>query len=72
MAEIVEKPKSSSDTARDIARRLFRREKAVLIVVLIALIGGMSVITKGLSITRTNLTNILLQRYIDVEIKEVR
>ena len=61
MAEIVEKPKSFSATAKDIAQRFFRHENAVLIIVLIALIAAMSVVTKGLTSTRTNLMNILLQ-----------
>ena len=61
MAEIVEKPKSTSDTARDIARRFFRQENAVLLIVLIALIAGMSAFTHGLTTTRTNLMNVVLQ-----------
>jgi len=47
--------------AREIARRVFRHENAVLIIVLVALIGGMAGITKGLTIARANMTNVLLQ-----------
>jgi len=61
MAEIVEKPKPPSVTARDIARRFFRHENAVLGVVLIALIGVMGVVTKGTTTSRANMMNILLQ-----------
>ena len=57
----VERAKSFKDTARDIARRIFRHENAALIAVLIGLIGGMSVITHGLTTSRINMMNILLQ-----------
>jgi putative xylitol transport system permease protein len=59
MAEIVEKPEPS--TARQVARRVFRHENAVLIIVLIALIAGMAGITKGLTLSRANMSNVLLQ-----------
>ena len=49
MAEIVEKPRSASVTAQKIAKRFFRREDAVVIIVLTALIGGMGVITRELT-----------------------
>ena len=61
MAEIIEKPKSFSDTAKDVARRFLRHENAVLIVVLIALIAGLSVITRGLTTSKANMMNILYQ-----------
>lgn len=47
--------------ARKVARRIFRNENAVLIVVLIALLGGFSVVTGGRSINPENLRNILIQ-----------
>lgn len=50
-----------SDTAREIAKRFFRHENAVLVLVLVALIGGMAVVTKGLTASRVNMFNILLQ-----------
>jgi ribose/xylose/arabinose/galactoside ABC-type transport system permease subunit len=61
MAEIVERAKSFNDTARDIAQRLFRHENAVLIIVLTALIAGLSVISRGVTSTRINMMNVLLQ-----------
>ena len=61
MAEIEEKYKPMGSTARDIAQRVLRHENAVLIVVLIALVGGMGIVTRGLTTTRVNVFNILLQ-----------
>ncbi len=61
MAEIVERPKPISEAAKDIARRFFRHENAALVVVLIALIGGMSIVTKGSTVSRANMRNTLLQ-----------
>lgn len=61
MAEIVERPRGYRNTAREIAKRFFRHENAILVVVLIALIGGMAVVTKGLTASRVNIFNILLQ-----------
>ena len=61
MAEITEKPKSLTDTARDIAKRVFRHENAALILVLIGLISVMGVVTKGLTLSRINMANILVQ-----------
>lgn len=60
-ALIEEKDKPSGITARDIARRVLKHENAVLVVVLIALVAGMGIITKGLTTTRVNALNILLQ-----------
>ena len=59
MAEIVERAKSA--TAKDIARRVFRYENTPLIIVLAAVIGGMGVATGGLTLSRINATNVLLQ-----------
>jgi len=61
MTEIIERPKPSIALARDTAKRFFRHENAVLALVLVALIGGMGVITKGLTISRANMMNVLLQ-----------
>ena len=61
MAEIVERPKSVTETARDITKRFFRHENAALIAVLAAIIGGFGVVTNGLTITRVNVLNVLLQ-----------
>jgi ribose/xylose/arabinose/galactoside ABC-type transport system permease subunit len=61
MAEVVGKPESPSARARDVARRLFRHENAALLVVLIALIAGMGAVTKGATLGRANMMNVLLQ-----------
>ena len=61
MAEIIESPKPSRAVARDIARRLLRHEQGALIVVLAAVIVGMGVATGGLTLSRINATNVLLQ-----------
>ena len=61
MAEITERPKPVTATAKDIARRFFRQENAVLGIVLVGLIGGMGIATKGLTTARVNMMNILLQ-----------
>ncbi|GAH68901.1 unnamed protein product [marine sediment metagenome] len=61
MAEIAERPKPLGATAKDIGRRFLRHESAVLGVVLIAIIAGMAGVTKGLTLGRANMTNILLQ-----------
>jgi len=47
--------------AKEIAKRFFRQETAVLFIVLGAVIGGFGVITSGLSITYANMMNVLLQ-----------
>ncbi|MBA7471034.1 Ribose import permease protein RbsC [subsurface metagenome] len=59
MAEIVEKPKPL--TARDIAKRVFRHENAALTGVLIGLIFVIGAITRGLTLTRVNMMNVLAQ-----------
>jgi len=61
MAANVEKPQSTSERAREIAKRLLRHENAVLIIILIALIGILGVLTKGKLVTGTNVMNVLLQ-----------
>lgn len=59
MAETVEKPKPL--TAREMAGRVIRHENATLGIVLIALIAGLSVISRGVTTTRINMMNIVLQ-----------
>lgn len=61
MTETTEKPQSTTERARDIARRFFGNENAVLVLVLIGLIGGMGVVTKGASLNPANIMNILIQ-----------
>jgi len=58
MPEAVERPEAV--TARETAKRIFRHENAVLAIVLGALIGGMGVATKGVSIRAQNMVNVLL------------
>ena len=48
-------------TARDIAKRIFRHENAVLASVLAVLIVGLAVITGGKSISPVNVRNVILQ-----------
>jgi len=61
MAQIEERPEPSSARVREIAQGLFRHENATLVVALLALIGGLAVVTKGLSIRGANMMNVLLQ-----------
>jgi putative xylitol transport system permease protein len=61
MTEITEKPQYNGHRFRDIIRRFGRHENAVLVVVLIALIGGFSVLSKGLTSSAVNMMNILVQ-----------
>ena len=61
MAEVVEKPKSFSDTAQEVAKRVFRHENAILIIILVGIMAAMAVISKGMSISTGNLKNILVQ-----------
>ena len=61
MVEMAERPEATVDRARDVARRIFRHENAVLVIVLIGLMGIMSAVTGGLSTRVDNLLNILLQ-----------
>jgi len=61
MAEIVEKPKSFNATAKDIARRFFRHENAVLAAILVIIIAMLAVISKGRTVTVGNISNIWLQ-----------
>jgi ribose/xylose/arabinose/galactoside ABC-type transport system permease subunit len=61
MAEDIGKPQFTSERARRVAKRLLRHENAVLIIILLALIGVFSGLTKGRSVTLPNVTNVLLQ-----------
>lgn len=61
MAERAGRLETHTDRARHIARRFFKYENAVLVVVLIVLIASLSVITKGLTSTPQNMRNILIQ-----------
>lgn len=61
MTEIEERAKSFKDTARDIARRIFRNENAVLAGILVVLVGIFIVLTKGHIVTRKNVLGVLVQ-----------
>jgi putative xylitol transport system permease protein len=61
MAGVSQESKASRVTARKTARRFLRHENAVLAIVLAVLIAAMAVVTKGLTLGRTNMTNVLLQ-----------
>ena len=54
-------PPSTSGRARKIVKRLLGHENAVLVIILIALIAVLSGLTKGKSVTGTNVMNVLLQ-----------
>ncbi len=61
MPEIAEKPKPAGVRAREVVRRFFRHENAILVVVLVVLIAVVAVVTKGKSTQPTNLVNIVRQ-----------
>ena len=61
MTEIEERAKSFKDTARDMARRIFRNENVVLGAVLVVLVGIFAVLTKGHIVTRGNVLGVLVQ-----------
>lgn len=61
MAETEKYRKSSTYRARDIVRRLFRHENAILVLVLVVLIGVVAVVTGGKSTQTTNVVNIIRQ-----------
>ncbi len=61
MSEIADAPKTRSDKVKKGFKRFFRHESAVLVVVLVALIAGLGAITKGLTSSRANMMNVLLQ-----------
>lgn len=59
MPEVVWKPQSARDTARDIAKRVFRHENAVLVAILVVVVLVFGVLTRGKSLSLTNATSIL-------------
>lgn len=61
MTEIAEKPPVAGERYREIARRIFRHENFVLLVVLIGLIGIFSAVTHGATTARANIANVLIQ-----------
>ena len=61
MTDMVEKPKPSQARAREVAKRIFGQESAILVTILVVLIVVLSVMTKGHFATLGNVRNILLQ-----------
>jgi len=61
VTEIEERAKSFKDTARGIAKRIFRNENAVLAGILVALVAIFAVLTKGHNVTRGNVLGVLVQ-----------
>jgi len=61
MAEVVEKLKSFSARAQETAKHFLRYENAVLVSILGAIMAVMGVMTKGLTLTAGNLSNVWLQ-----------
>lgn len=59
--KVQEKPKTTSATVREIGVRLAKNEHFALSCVLVALVAGFGVMTRGSSITLRNAANILLQ-----------
>jgi len=57
----VERAKSFKDTARDITRRIFRNENAILGGILVVLVAIFAVLTKGHIVTRKNMLGVLVQ-----------
>ena len=60
MAEIRERRKDFQAQARVVAKRLFRHENAVLVVILVIMVAVMAGLTGGRSISLTNVRNVLL------------
>lgn len=59
MIEIVKKLKASKPG--EIVRPFFRHENVVIAMILVAIVAGLAVITKGATLTRSNISNIWLQ-----------
>ena len=61
MSDIIEGREGLASRARNTAKRIFRHENVALVIVLFALIGIFSIVTKGLNLSRANAMNTLLQ-----------
>ena len=61
MVEMVERPRSFTDRAKDIARRVIRHENAAIGIVLAAIIAGMAFFTGGKSIRIGNMKMVLVE-----------
>jgi len=61
MAGMSQESKAPGVRTRKTARRFLRHENAVLAIVLAVLIAAMAAVTKGLTLSRANMANVLLQ-----------
>jgi len=61
MPNIIEQRKIRAEATREITKRIFSHENTILATVLVALIAGMAGATKGLTASRANMINILIQ-----------
>jgi ribose/xylose/arabinose/galactoside ABC-type transport system permease subunit len=59
MAEVAERPKPS--TAREVARRVLAHENAVIGIALAAIVAVLGGISRGATVTRGNMANVLIQ-----------
>lgn len=61
MVETTKVPKSTKTMARNIGKRFFRHENALLATVLIVIVGVMAFVTGGKTISQANIKNIFIQ-----------
>lgn len=61
MPEIVERPKPARAIAQDIARHFIRNESSVLALILASVMAGLGGMTRGATLTISNISNIWLQ-----------
>ena len=61
MTEIGEPTQPIGHRTRSIAKRILRHESAVLVLILMALMAGLGGMTRGATLTRSNISNIWLQ-----------
>jgi len=61
MVDNVGEPRRREVSAKGVAKRVLRNENAVLVIILVVLIAIFGVITKGLTVSRVNVTNVLIQ-----------
>jgi len=61
MAEIEVKPKPFGVKAREVAKRIFGHEDAVLAIILVGIVAGFAGLTRGATLRPANVSNLLLQ-----------
>ena len=57
----MEEPEHPSATPKEVARRFFMHENAVIAVILVVLVAILQILTKGAVVTRDNIANVVLQ-----------